>query len=49
MEIDEIGMLDYEFNQIYTDGSGFIEASELKTTFYKYDEKSQKIQYSSCD
>ncbi len=32
-------MLDYEFNQIDTDGSGFIEASELKTTFHRYDEK----------
>ena len=39
MEIEEIDMLDYEFNLIDTDGSGFIEASELKTTFYKYDEK----------
>ena len=39
LEIEEIDMLDYEFNQIDTDGSGFIEASELKTTFYKYDEK----------
>jgi Ca2+-binding EF-hand superfamily protein len=39
LEIEDIEMLDYEFNQIDTDGSGFIEASGLKTAFDKCGEK----------